>query len=330
MSNEEIKKEEKELEKSKPKLKAKSRRVRKQKQLIAILVVLIGGVTVFQLQASLGKKEYIDDNVYTTLKFEEPIKQTLAIITFENNGNKKLFNNQNNKIEYSDIKNYKEENLDRYRAYHELHPDYLEAEVIWKVNANFDYLPYENVIKLENGDDTLVVINKNIALVDWYVPNNLVQLEGVSSSNLLVQSEVNESFSKMLEALKKADLPIDVEAAYKDYATLQSEYNALVNEKGQDIADKEGVRPGHSEDQLGLAIKVNDKSELKFSDTDTYQWLKNNAHRFGFIFRYDVSDDNTGYPKDSSHLRFVGKDVAVDMYEKNISVFEEYLDKYGA
>ena len=126
--------------------KRRIRRVRKQKQIVAILVVLIGGIGIFQLQAAIANRtEYVDENIYTALRFDVPIKQTLEIVTIENKGNEKLFNNQNNKIEYSDIKNYQEANLDRYLAYHALHPDILEAEVIWKVNAGFDYEAYSNI-----------------------------------------------------------------------------------------------------------------------------------------------------------------------------------------
>lgn len=334
MSNEDIKTEDTSDTPSVSKKKKTNRgaqRIRKQKQIIVILVVLIGGLGIFQLQASLDNKvEHIDENIYTALRFDMPIKQTLEIITIENKGNDKLFNNQNNKIEYSDIKNYREDNLDRYIAYHALHPELLEAEVIWKVNANFDYEPYSNIIMIEDGNNILSVVNKNAALFDWFVPEDLVELEGTKTKGMLVRSDVNESFTQLLKALEKAELTIDVINAYEDYNSINSVYRNLVETEGVEAADQKGVRAGHSEHQLGLAIDVSDGSDRKFSETDTYHWLKSNAHRFGFIFRYDRSESDTGYPQEANHLRYVGKETAIDMYEKNIVIFEEYLDKHGA
>ena len=59
------------------------------------------------------------------------------------------------------------------------------------------------------------------------------------------------------------------------------------------------------------------------------QWLANNAHRFGFILRYpEGKEDITGYNYEPWHIRYVGKDVAKKIYEKNITL-EEYLNKIG-
>lgn len=342
MSNDELKKEEvteeivedgdtlKGEEKPKrKKSKRRSRRVHRQKQIVGILVVLISGVLIFQIQEALGnQKNHVDDTVYTGLRFDMPIKQTLEIITIENKGNEKLFTNQNNKIEYSDIKNYVEDNLDRYVAYHALHPEYLESEVIWKVNANFDYDPYTNILMIEDGNNVLSVVNKNRALYDGFVPQDLVEIEGIKTKEMFVTRETNEQFVLLLSALKKADLTIDVVNAYESYADIMATYNQFKDEDEESV-DQKAVRPGHSEHQLGLSIDVSDGTDTRFQETDTYHWLKSNAHRFGFIFRYDRPEENTGYPQEANHLRFVGKETAIDMYEKNIGVLEEYLDKHG-
>ena len=69
-----------------------------------------------------------------------------------------------------------------------------------------------------------------------------------------------------MKALEKAELSIDVINAYEDYESLSAKYNALVDEDPQ-TADTKGIRPGHSEHQLGLAIDVSDGSDTKFNES---------------------------------------------------------------
>ncbi len=306
---------------NKVKKKSGSRKIRKQRVLVLLLLILVVSVSGFQLVTTIRSKNSEDDTLYTALVFDEPLKQSLKILTIENKGNEKLFNNQNKAIEYSDLKNFKEENLDRYIAYHERYPKLMESDVMWRVNANFDYEPYANVIYLDDSSDYDVVVNKNRALSSSFVPSDLVLLEKVSNEFYL-REEAALNYEALVEELEKEELSIDVSSAYKNYNTINSEY---------DEKDIYSVKAGHSEAQLGLAINVFDPtmSSENFEDSLTYHYLKSNVHRYGFIFRYANEDKTLLYPKDSSHLRYVGKDIAVDMYEKNINCLEEYLDKHG-
>ena len=62
-----------------------------------------------------------------------------------------------------------------------------------------------------------------------------------------------------------------------------------------------------------------------FENSTAFAWLKNNAHKFGFILRYPSTKEAiTGYDYEPWHYRFVGRTVASKIYEANIC-FEEYL-----
>ena len=59
-----------------------------------------------------------------------------------------------------------------------------------------------------------------------------------------------------------------------------------------------------------------------------YEFLTQNAHKFGFILRYPKDKkDITGYEYEPWHYRYVGIDVAKICYEESLTL-EEYFYKY--
>ena len=70
-----------------------------------------------------------------------------------------------------------------------------------------------------------------------------------------------------------------------------------------------------------------DKDEYvlgKFETSKEFPWMKENAHRYGFILRYPKEKQYiTGYGYEPWHYRYVGVDVATYIYEHDIT-FEEY------
>lgn len=61
--------------------------------------------------------------------------------------------------------------------------------------------------------------------------------------------------------------------------------------------------------------------------TKEAKWLKENAHKFGFILRYPKGkEDITGKKFEPWHIRYVGEDIAKYIYENNLTL-EEYVDE---
>ena len=90
------------------------------------------------------------------------------------------------------------------------------------------------------------------------------------------------------------------------------------------------ARPGTSEHQTGLCVDfmTNTMTELdnSFERSRAFEWLTENAYRFGFILRYpEDKEDVTGYSYESWHYRFVGRAAATVIHEKN-ETLEEYLE----
>ena len=96
---------------------------------------------------------------------------------------------------------------------------------------------------------------------------------------------------------------------------------------GVEAADTYSARPGFSEHQLGYSIDLTNGESVPFEEfhnTKEYEWLKDNAYKYGFILRYPKDKEYiTGYIFEPWHIRYVGYDIAKYIYENNIT-YEEY------
>lgn len=125
-------------------------------------------------------------------------------------------------------------------------------------------------------------------------------------------------------------------SGYRSYAKQESLYNNYVAQNGKEKADTFSARPGYSEHQSGLAFDlIDNEGTLLGSDTSTEaskkaaKWVEENAHNYGLIVRYKEGyEEKTGYQAEPWHLRYVGKDIAKEIYSRNISL-EEYLNVPG-
>lgn len=87
------------------------------------------------------------------------------------------------------------------------------------------------------------------------------------------------------------------------------------------------AKPGTSEHQLGLAVDI--VAEYDVDSTATWQWLKENAWRYGFILRYPADKvEITGIDYEPWHYRYVGCPTAQEITERGLCL-EEYLESAG-
>ena len=85
--------------------------------------------------------------------------------------------------------------------------------------------------------------------------------------------------------------------------------------------------PDTSEHQLGLSVDINADTD-KCSSEKVYQWLDENAYKYGFVKHYpEDKTDITGISNEPWHYRYVGTTVAKIMKEENLCL-KEYLEKY--
>lgn len=85
------------------------------------------------------------------------------------------------------------------------------------------------------------------------------------------------------------------------------------------------AEPGTSEHELGLAVDINADLDRSTAD-EVYSWLAKNAWKYGFVLRYPADKaEITGIDYEPWHYRYVGKEAAKEMYQKD-QCLEEYLN----
>ena len=190
---------------------------------------------------------------------------------------------------------------------------------------------YQDIKLISNPSDKMVLVNKNNILPSSYVPSDLAILPlTVSNKNKYMVKEARDAFVKLSNAARKENYTIIAVSTYRDYMYQRNLYEYYVKSKGQHYADNCSARPGHSEHQTGLAVDVmgsNYDYDL-FIEAKEYEWMKNNAHKYGFILRYPSGKEEiTGFKFEPWHYRYVGIDMATLLYEKNITMEEYYENK---
>ncbi len=243
----------------------------------------------------------------------------------------------NNYTPFEKISNYKTENKERYIRYYENNKNLSYEETVTKVNIGLDYNYYEYIKKSDMDKDILILVNKYLKLDENYIPNDLEEINSKYFINgnkevRLLRKEAKIAFEKLSEDSIKNGTPVYGQSAYRSYERQEEIYNNLANQVGNNKADLDTARPGHSEHQTGLTIDVSSTKEgnmLRFEASDSYNWMINNAYKYGFILRYPKSKENIhGFVYESWHFRYVGINVATDMHNNYSNLtFEEYYYK---
>lgn len=163
----------------------------------------------------------------------------------------------------------------------------------------------------------ILIVNKTYALPSWFG-------DGLTA-------ETQNAFAAMQAEAASLGLDIYISSGFRSYWSQESIYNRYVASDGQAAADRYSARPGHSEHQSGLTFDLNSIDE-SFAYTPEGQWVRDNAHRFGFVIRYPPGKEGiTGYIWEPWHLRYLGVPVATELYTSGLTL-EEYLgvtSQYG-
>ncbi|WP_434798255.1 M15 family metallopeptidase [Terrisporobacter vanillatitrophus] len=177
----------------------------------------------------------------------------------------------------------------------------------------------------------LMLVNKKNPLSLDYEPENLVKpnvkfLSDTSEESRQMDEKAARALEELFQGAKKENITLLGSSAYRSYRSQVKVLNDEISSKGVDYANKYVAKPGKSEHQSGLSIDVTNESRCFDKTSLEAKWLANNAYRFGFILRYPEGKENiTGYNYEPWHIRYVGKDAAKDIYERNITL-EEYLN----
>lgn len=185
-----------------------------------------------------------------------------------------------------------------------------------------------------------VEVKEKIDSISQTYPAYIGQVEGITYINgiMLVNKthSVPQSYAPGLEtvaynafmdlknAAAKEGFEINLLSGYRSYDTQKNLYNNYVATYGQAEADTFSAKPGTSEHQTGLAMDVGWIDD-SYGDTASGKWLAANCYKYGFIIRYPKDKESiTGYKYEPWHIRYLGTDIATDVYNSGLCL-EEYL-----
>lgn len=284
--------------------KMKKRKIKKGPKIILILLIVfldIGGLIINQKNQETQEK---------------PKKQT----------------KEEQKIEkLKSIPYYKKEYQKRYLEYQKENPNLSVENIVTYVNIGIDKPYYTNTKKAENLNTNLILVNKYNYLTEDYIPENLEPIDiAYARSGMQLVREAKEAFETLSEDAKKEGKNIIAMSSYRSYDYQVNLYDNYVATDGKEAADTYSARAGYSEHQTGLAVDVYNKvlPYTSFEETEEFNWMQENAYKYGFILRFPKDKVNiTGYQYESWHYRYVGKEAAKYIHDHDLTLEEYYVKK---
>ncbi|MBR6968678.1 MAG: D-alanyl-D-alanine carboxypeptidase family protein [Ruminococcus sp.] len=193
-----------------------------------------------------------------------------------------------------------------------VHTDSMHFKITWSDGTEEVFTRQEiekkDGITYVNG---ILIANKTYGLPSDYNPGKILP-------------EAQSAFEEMQAAAKKDGITLTIVSGFRSYSYQGTLYNNYVARDGKADADTYSARPGYSEHQTGLAMDLNNASRY-FNGSKEAKWIAANCWKYGFIIRYpEGKQDITGYMYESWHVRYLGKELAKEVYDSGLTL-EEFL-----
>ena len=295
----------------------RKRKVRVKKLNLAIFVLVVVLITALITKTIKGIYLIITDK-----------KEPEIIEKKEEKKEKKV---KEEKTSFEQLSYYKDTNHNRYIRYQNKNPNLSIETIVTYVNIGLDNPYYTYTNKAKDLNKITIIVNKYNYLTRDYVPKNLESIPlSYARSGMKLVNVAKDAYVEMAKAAEKQKLKLVVTSSYRDYEYQEDIYNRYVKSDGKEAADTYSGRPGFSEHQTGLAVDLYNGKKLytEFENTKEFDWMQDNAYKYGFILRFPKDKDNiTGYQYESWHYRYVGKEIAQYIHEHDIT-YEEYYAQF--
>lgn len=166
-----------------------------------------------------------------------------------------------------------------------------------------------------------VLLDKNISIPTDYAPPDLVIVDSrqvPSFGNQFLRAEAANQLAGMLTEAKKSELAFAVYSGFRpsdQQATLYNQWSKVLGIN----SNVRAAPPGHSEHQLGTAADLTLANGNDLYPSKTWDWLFQNAYKYGFVMSYGANQDQTGYQFEPWHWRFVGLPLAGQIHNSTSS-----------
>lgn len=143
------------------------------------------------------------------------------------------------------------------------------------------------------------------------------------SKEKTISSEVWPFLQKLLDDANAAQADLKIISAYRSFGTQSMLKSAYTVTYGSG-ANKFSADQGYSEHQLGTTVDFTTgklgASFSSFEKTSGYEWLMQNAYKYGFILSYPKN--NGYYIFEPWHWRFVGKSLALKLHNEHKNFYD--------
>lgn len=191
--------------------------------------------------------------------------------------------------------------------------------------------------KLSKTDEELLQKYSRVYFLNEnYVPSDLDKIDDTylqdGKEDQYFHGDAMSFLEDMFDEAEDDGFELEIVSAYRSF----DEQNFL---KGQHTlvygegANTFSADQGFSEHQLGTTIDITidevGGAYTSFAETEAYEWLEDNAHKYGFILSYP--EDNSFYVFEPWHWRFVGVDLAKDLHRKGDHFYDweqREIDEY--
>jgi len=254
--------------------------------IILIAIIVFSGYQQIDLNEQKGESVYLKEKI---TKIEQKTND-LEIV---------LLSNQEENTTLADALNEAKEQSEKLERKFE------------KVNDNVDEL--EKITKTD--PELLQKYSKVFFLNEHYAPPDLDTIPSKytydQNKKYEIHEEVSDFLVDLLEEAEDDEIDLKVISAFRSFNEQAQLKGAYTIQYGSG-ANQFSADQGYSEHQLGTTIDFT-TSEVGatfsgFAQTEAYEWLLENAWRYGFILSYP--EDNSFYVFEPWHWRFVGEDLA--------------------
>lgn len=191
--------------------------------------------------------------------------------------------------------------------------------------------------KLSKTDEELLQkYSRTYFLNENFIPMKLDQINQAyvlsGKKDQYFHGDAVDFLTDMLSDAKDDNLDIKIVSAYRSFDE-QADIKGQFTQVYGTGANTFSADQGYSEHQLGTTVDLTNPTiggaYMSFEQTLEYKWLLSHAHRYGFILSYPKG--NSFYVYEPWHWRFVGVELASDLYRANATFYDwdqRKIDEY--
>lgn len=182
--------------------------------------------------------------------------------------------------------------------------------------------------KLSKTDEELLQkYSKVYFLNENYVPEDLTAIPPdylyEKSREMKMHTKAFPFLQDMITVAARDGVELKIVSAYRSFGEQSALKNTYLVTYGSG-ANRFSADQGFSEHQLGTAVDFTTEEVSTnfsaFKKSNGYNWLVQNAHKYGFILSYP--EGNSYYQSEPWHWRFVGKTLAKMLREENKNFYD--------